>query len=294
MERATAKDSFVLLSHGRSKRAAHAACLRAIPFCTAIETLQVGVARLDEWLRMSVALNQSEINQVVVVVLACFQLSSCSVNNVDELNDTWLEIVRALLSPQGGPADEKYLLHARILALCTLYTYMPSKYAHVLLTSHLACSCSCSCETRWLVASLRQSELAERARCTVVGELVKKVVCNVLNRAREETKVQQRRAKKTRRKRMQSTEFVLIEECCTECEKEVDASAPAGASAPSCTPSDPVLVAADECVVCLEALGSKRPLFTCGHARCCTECSAIVRDCPMCRLQVQVLMQIYV
>ena len=128
----------------------------------------------------------------------------------------------------------------------------------------------------------------------MVGKLVKEAVCNVLSKAREEAKVQQRRAKKTRRKRTQSTELVLVEERCTECEKQADVNTPVRASAPSCTSSDPVAVAADECVVCLDALGSKRPLFTCGHARCCAVCAALVWDCPMCRLPAQVIMEIYV
>lgn len=295
MVRAIPKDSLTLLSRDRSKRAAHGVCLRAVPFCASTETLQVGVERLNEWLRMSVALNHSEINEVVVVVLACFQLRSCSVKNVHALNETWLGIVREILSPQGKPVDKEYLLHARILALFTLYTYIPWDYADVLLTSRFACSCDCPCETKCRLESLQRSELAERAREKVVGELVKKVMRNVLNMAREETKLQQRRAKKTRRKRIQATEVVLIEERCTECEKHEDTSALVlGAPAPSCAPSDPVAIAADECVVCLESLGSKRPLFTCGHARCCASCAAVVQDCPMCRLQVKVLMEIYV
>ena len=296
MVRAIPKDSLALLCRDRSKRAAHGVCLRAVPFCASTETLQVGVERLNEWLRMSVALNHSKVNQVVVVVLACFQLECCSVKNVDELNETWLGIVREILSPHGKPADEEYLLHARMLALFTLYTYIPWDYADVLLTSRFTCSCGSPCETKCRMESLQRSELAERAREKVVGALVKKAIRNVLNMTREETKVQQRRAKKkTRRKRIQATEVVLIEERCAECEKHEDASALVlGASAPSCAPSDPVAIAADECVVCLESLGSKRPLFTCGHARCCASCAAAVQDCPMCRLQVKVLMEIYV
>ena len=294
MAQATAKNSVTVLSRDRSKRAAYAACLRAVPFCTSTETLQVGVERLDKWLRRSVALSHSEISQVVVVVLACFQLSSCSVNNVDELNDTWIKIVREILSPQGKLADEKYLLHARMLALCTLYFYIPWNYAGVLVTSRFACSCDCPCEIKLLIESLQRSELAERARETVVGKLVRKAVRNVLDRAREEAKVQQRRAKKTQRKRTQSTGLVFMEERRAECERQVEVNTPVRASAPSCTPSDPVAVAADECVVCLDALGSKRPLFTCGHARCCAMCAALVRDCPMCRLPAQLIMEIYV
>ena len=294
MVRVTAKDILPWLTLDRSKRAAHAACLRAVPFCTSTETLQIGVERLDEWFRLSVALDHTEINQVVVIVLACFHLSSCNVNNVEELNDAWLEIVREILSPRGKPADEKYFVHTRMLALCTLYLYIPRNYADVLVTSSLTCSCDCPCETKCRIESLKQSELAERARETVVGKLVKEAMRNVLSRAREEAKVHQRRAKKTRRKRTQSTELVLMEERCTEGEKQADVNTPVRASAPSCTSSDPVAVAADECIVCLDALSSKRPLFTCGHARCCTACAAIVNNCPLCRLPVEVIMEIYV
>ena len=45
--------------------------------------------------------------------------------------------------------------------------------------------------------------------------------------------------------------------------------------------------AADECAVCLEALGPQRLLFeNCGHARLCESCSLDVEHCPLCMARV--------
>ena len=290
MMQAIAEDSLELLKRDRSKRTAHAVCLRAIPFCASSETLQTGVERLDTWLAISVNLNHRPLEQVVLVVLACFLTIESRVTSIDKLNERWLEITRDVVSPCATSIlDEGYLRNARKVALCVLYKYMPLKYGSPLLKVRPR---ECACATREVLEELQRKEWAERARVRIVGRLVSSAMQNVLSRAREETKVQQRRAKKVRRKLIQSTE--LVEDRCTEYEKPTNASASVGVSTPSCTPSHPIAVAADECAVCLEALGSKRPLFTCGHARCCTECAAIVQDCPMCRLPVHVLMEIYV
>ena len=72
MRQAISEDSLELLKQDRSKRAAHAVCLRAIPFCASSETLQIGVERLGTWLAISVNVNHRHLEQVVVVVLACF------------------------------------------------------------------------------------------------------------------------------------------------------------------------------------------------------------------------------
>ena len=173
--------------------------------------------------------------------------------------------------------------------MCVLYKYMPLKYGSQLLKVGPR---GCTCSTREVLEGLQRAELARRARLRVVSQLVTSAIQGVLNRVREETKVKQRRAKKMRRKRMQSSE--LMEEQFVECEKHLAYCASVGVCTPSCTSNDPVGVAADECTVCLETLGSKRPLFTCGHARCCSACAAIVHDCPMCRSPLQVMMEIYV
>ena len=147
MRQAVAEDSLELLKRDRSKRAAHAACLRAAPFCTPTETLQIGVERLDTWLAISVKLNHRPLEQVVVVVLACFLTIETRVTSIDKLNERWLEITRAVVSPSATSIlDEGYLKNARKVALCVLYKYMPLKYGSPLLkVEPRGCTCMCGC-----------------------------------------------------------------------------------------------------------------------------------------------------
>ena len=290
MTRVAAEDVLELLRRDRSNRAAHYACLKATPFCKESETLQDGVERLDAWLRISAELNHRPLNKVVVVVLACFLLESAGrVTCVAGLNDAWLDITRSVVSPCATTVPESYLRDARMTALFTLYKYMPETYRGELMSVSPR---EATCTTRPVLEELQEVELAEQVRRRVVGKLVATAIGNVLKGVREHGRIQRLRSKKERRRLAEAMQNVslddLAEETFTSTE-ESDSTPLNTLEVPADTSS-----AADECIVCLEPIGSKRPLFTCGHARCCSMCAPIVHECPMCRQPVRILMDIFV
>ena len=294
MTRVIAKDVLKLLKGDRSKRAAHIACLRANPFCTESETLEDGVARLAAWLKVSIALNHRPLNQVVVIVLACFLVddSRNRVTCVADLNKVWLSIARESVSPCAtGYVSEAYMATANIAALCTLYNFTPDKYGETLMSIDAK---ECTCETRHVLGELQGIELATQARRRVVRNLVESAVRNVLKGVREDARGNRMRLKKQRRKLVRSMQSVSLDDS----PLEVAASPPSTALTTTTievTESiDSNGSAADECIVCFESLGSKRALLSCGHARCCGVCAHKIKECPMCRLPVNVLMEVFV
>ena len=287
-----------LLRRDRSNRAAHYACLKAAPFCKESESLQHGVRRLDAWLTLSVELDHGFLNKVVVVVLACFLLkSSGRVKSVADLNDTWLDITRSVVSPCATTVHESYLRDARMAALFTLYKYMPEKYGVALMSVEKT---NVTCVTRHILDELQGVELAEQARRNVVGKLVACAIRNVIKGVKEHARVQRLRWKKERRRLTKSIDPLPLDDAGPGGENEgrpMTEDAPPHASLLAATaiatPVDTSSVV-DECIVCLDPIGSKRPLFTCGHARCCSLCAPIVHECPMCRQPVRILMDIFV
>ena len=248
-----AEDVLKLLKRDTSNRAVHYACLKANPFCKESETLQDGVKRLDAWLDISVKLNHRSLNQILVVVLACFGTIEPRVTSVKELNGAWLAITRDVVSPCATIIDAQLLKNARKIAVCVLYLYMPTKYASQMLAIRPK---ECTYNIRVLLEELQRVELAERARLKIV-KLVSSAIQNVLNMSREETRVQQRRAKKMRRKRIQSTELVV--ERHREREKHADTSASAGVSVPSYTLSDPWPLSAVSRLHCVQLTNPSTP-----------------------------------
>ena len=200
MARLIAEDVLELLKRDRSKRAAHFACLRAIPFCTQYETLRDGVDRLDAWRTIALKLHHGPLAQVVFLVLACFSIDPGSIGkitSVDDLNGTWIDVVRSVVSPSATIVDEGYFANAHIVALCTLYAYLPGKYGAQLMSVDPN---ACVCATRNILGELQKRELAKKARCLLVGKLVESAVQNVLKQARADARVQRLRCKKERRR----------------------------------------------------------------------------------------------
>ena len=291
-----AEDILQVLRRDRSKRAAHFACLRAIPFCTKSETLEDGVARLGAWLDISMKLKHRPLTQVVVVVLACFLVGNTRrVTCVAELNATWLEIARATVSPFAPIVDEQYLVNAHIIARCTLYNFMPQTYGKHLLSIRPR---RCGCETRWVLEALQRSELMEQTRRRVVSRLVECAVRNVIKSVSDDARGTRLRLKKQRRnlaKSMQDVSLVddIAKEILMPTEQVAlpleDTTAPLAAL----EVSNSCRVSAVECLVCFEPLGSKRSLLTCGHARCCAVCTPKLQECPLCQQPVSILMEIF-
>ena len=290
MTTVVAEDVLELLRRDRSNRAAHYACLKAVPFCKESETLQHGVRRLDGWLTISAKLDHRPLNKVVVIVLACFMLESVGrVTCAKDLNDAWLDIARSVVSPCATTVDESYLRDARMTALFTLYNYMPRKYRGQLMSVSPR---EATYTTRHILEELQGVELAEQAKRNVVSKLVESAIRNVIKGAKEHAKVQRLRCKKERRRLAEAMKNVSLDDLA----EETFTSTEEADSTPLNTlevPAD-TSCAADECVVCLDPIGSKRPLFTCGHARCCSMCAPIVHECPMCRQPVRILMDIFV
>ena len=294
MTHVISEDTLQVLRRDRSKRAAHFACLKAIPFCTKSETLEDGVARLGAWLDVSLKLNHRPLTQVVAIVLACFLVDNTQrVTCVAELNETWLEIARDVVSPCATTIGEQYLVDAQIIARCTLYKFMPQTYGKQLLSMRPK---SCSCETRWALEELQHAELMAQARRRVVSKLVECAVRNVLKRVSDDSRGARLRLKKQRRNLVKSMQHVSLADTANEMPMETEqvdlplevATAPLAAlEAPDSSR------ASDECLVCFESLGSKRPLLTCGHARCCAVCTPKLQECPMCQKSVRILMEIF-
>lgn len=304
-----------LLAGDRSKRSAQAACLRASPFCSESKSLQDGVERLDAWLTMSCELNCVHLNQVVVSVLACFSPlveAPHRIRCVRDLNEAWIQVTGDILGPLARKVDERHLLDGRLVALCTLCEYLPERHGEQLTKVSTTGSAKA---TRSLVEEVRSRLLAERARRRIVGKLVEAAVNNVLRRVREDAVVQQRRSKKLRRRLtrlsigLDSTPASLSPPSPTPHTPRSPRSPPTPPSPQTPhSPPPPVIVPAtpsqhhaqhestrsNECVVCFDELAPKRPLLTCGHARCCSLCAYTLQECPLCRKAVSVIMEIFV
>ena len=206
MTSVVAEDILQMLRRDRSRRAAHFACLRAIPFCTKSETLEDGVARLGAWLDISMKLNHRPLTRVVVIVLACFLIDNTQrVTCVSKLNETWLEIARDVVSPCATTVDAQYLVDAHIVAHCTLYKFMPQTYGRTLLSIRPK---RCGSETRWALEELQQAELMAQARRRVVSKLVECAVRNVLMRVSDNARCARLRLKKQRRNLVKSMQRV--------------------------------------------------------------------------------------
>ena len=298
MARIAAEDVLELLKRDGSRRAAHVAALRAIPFCTEFETLHDGVVRLDAWLSISSKLNHQPLNELVIVVLACFadQDAKCNVKCIHSLNRMWVEITRDLLSPCATPHDAGYLRNARVVALCVLHNYLPEKYGKELMAAN-SDGYKYLPSVRGLLDGSQQIELAAQARRKVIHKMVDSAVRNVLRKTKEETKCQRLRSKRQRRKAaaaltkpMQTACVITVEHpspipCGDQLEKEPSESVEISAT---------ISRAADECIICLDVIGSKRSLFSCGHALWCDVCAIEVHECPMCRQPISILMDIFV
>ena len=291
MAQIVANDVLDLLKSDGSKRAAHIACLRAIPFCTESETLKDGVDRLGAWFDMSVELNHEPLHQVVVIVLACFLITGSNrVTCSADLNKTWLEIARNVVTPFAANVSRSYITDAEAVAICTLYNSMPEKYGRRLMSTH---SRGCSWEVQQMLAGRQAVEFVEQTRRKVVGKLMESAIGNVLKRMKDDARCQRLRLKKQRRRLIKSTQ--LDDSTENPATEQVD-------SLENATPSILALEGvdssssrgADECLVCFDPLGSKRLLFTCGHARCCLVCAPILPECPMCQQPVSILMEIFV
>ena len=152
-------------------------------------------------------------------------------------------------------------------ALFTLYTYLPEKYRGQLMSVSPR---EATYTTRHILEELQGVELAEQSKRNVVSKLVESAIRNVIKGAKEHAKVQRLRCKKERRRLAESMQNVSLDD-----PEETFTSTPLTALQ---GPED-TSCAADECVVCLDPIGSKRPLFTCGHARCCSMCAPIVHEC---------------
>lgn len=116
MAQVITEDVLELLRSSRSQRTTHLACLRASPLCKQYETLQEGVERLDTWLVTSVEFDNLPLKIVVTIVLASFLIDdeSTRVTSVAKLIDTWLDIVRATISPCAtAKIDLKYYKNAQ-------------------------------------------------------------------------------------------------------------------------------------------------------------------------------------
>ena len=324
MTRVISEDVLELLRSSRSQRTTHLACLRASPLCKQYETLEEGVERLDTWLVTSVEFDNLPLKMVVTIVLASFLIDdeSTRVTSVAKLNDTWLDIVRATISPCAtAKIDLKYYKNAQKVALCTLYRYMPAKYSSTILM-HINPK-TCIGATRHIIEQCQQMELAEQRRRVLVSKLVHSAVQNVLKGVTEEARGQRLREKKQRRRLARSSHArqedqaqqeawtkkshrIVHESMQLVVHTDVDIDVDHHQSQKSSlmenldqtlettVATDATSNAADECVVCLDALGSKRPLFTCGHARCCLDCASTVQECPLCRREVSIIMQVFV
>jgi hypothetical protein len=294
--RVVAEDTLRVLRRDRSKRAAHFACLRAIPFCTKSETLEDGVARLGAWLDIGTKLNHRPLTQVVVLVLACFLVDNTwRVTCVAELNEMWLKIARDVVSPCAAAVGERYLVHAQIIAHCTLYKFMPQAYGRTLLSTRPK---YCSCETRRVLKELQRAELVAQARRRVVSKLVECAVRNVLKRLSDDARGARLRLKKQRRNLVKPMQSMSLD---GEVKEMLAPTGQVDLPLEVATPPRTALEAqdsgsraSDECLVCFDSIGSKRPLLTCGHARCCAVCAPTLQECPMCQQPVCILMDIFV
>jgi hypothetical protein len=332
-----ADDVIALLKHDTSCRAVHYCCLRANPFCDETDTFMMGVKRLDAWLALSVELSIELLNQIVVIVLASFQIVENQVICINTLNETWLHITRECVSPCRLRAfvDHDYITNARMLALCVRYNYFSDRYADVIMAANPK---GCAPATRRLLRNVQRLECAERVKRNIVSNLVQNTILNVLKGVRSgDAKAHRVRLKKDRRKLVKSMQVVSLDissltEGASMAEELTSVSVTDGNNSDSgCEGSgegdedsgeggegsgegicnggegsgegicnggegsgDGGGGAVDECIICFDIIGSRRSLLTCGHARCCAVCAAAVVQCPMCRLPVHVIMEIYV
>ena len=287
MANIVAKDVLELLKRDGSKRAAHLACLRAVPFCTESETLKDGIARLGAWFDMSVELNHEPLHQVVVIVLACFVITgSDRVTYSADLNKRWLETSHDVVTPFAAKVSESYIADAEAVAICTLYNSMPEKYGRRLMSTH---SRGCNCGVRRVLAERQTVESVEQVRRKLVGKLVGFAIGNVLRGVKDDARCQRLRLKKQRRRLIKLSLDDSTDDLGTEQVGALEIATP-----PLALEVVDRSTGADECLVCFGPIGSKRLLFTCGHARCCLACAPMLPECPMCRQPVSILMEIFV
>jgi hypothetical protein len=288
MANIVAKDVLELLKRDGSKRAAHLACLRAVPFCTESETLKDGIARLGAWFDMSVELNHEPLHQVVVIVLACFVITgSDRVTYSADLNKRWLETSHDVVTPFAAKVSESYIADAEAVAICALYDSMPEKYGRRLMSTH---STGCNCGVRRVLAERQTVESVEQVRRKLVGKLVGFAIWNVLRGVKDDARCQRLRLKKQRRRLIKLSLDDSTNGPGTEHVDALEIATPPPLALEVVDRS----TGADECLVCFGPIGSKRLLFTCGHARCCLACAPMLPECPMCRQPVSILMEIFV
>ena len=129
-------------------------------------------------------------------------------------------------------------------------------------------------------------ERGEQTRRRVIRNVVTAALCNVLNTARLRQRANKKKQRKLRTPRHQCTMELGVGEAEQTSECQV--------ALPTLAVQDSGSAATEECVVCFALLGSKRSLFTCGHAVCCAVCSVEMEVCPMCRQSVSIVMSIFV
>jgi hypothetical protein len=285
------------LLDGRSKRAVHVICLRLAPFCKAHETLWDGVKRLETMLRISTDANCQHLVVVTTLVLVCFMVDNSTNMRIDtsaDLNKCWLGILPDVVGPHARTMDAPYWADAQKLAICVLYTYFPCRYGEKLMRLKTHGSLP---SVHGIVVGIQAGIRAEQARRKVVGSVVAAALSNVLHEAR----LRKRRDKKKRRKLectspMPSTSsgYASLEVSTDMQAGEAEPTSECQVALSTLTVKDGNSTATEECVVCFALLGSKRPLFTCGHALCCAVCSMEMEVCPMCRQSVSIVMEIFV
>jgi hypothetical protein len=277
-------DVLVRLKNDRSKRSAHFACLRAMPFCTECEPIKDGVQRLETWLKIACEIRHRWLEQVVVLVLASIADDGIVVSNGKDLSLTWQDVTRLVVAPSAARLEDPYLATAHAIALCVLYKYCSDQTY----SRNLMMSLNPKIYPRVSSEFIHQFQTLERAdqsRRKVVAKLVSCAIANVLRATRDESRFERKRCKRERRK--MASGLALQASTTTK-------GATCSNASPAEEPPTWVSDAANECIVCLDELGSKRTLLSCGHARCCHACAMVVHECPLCQVPVRVFMQIFV
>ena len=261
---------------------AYAMCMKMSPICGDDGPLVRGINKLSALLDTA---SCERLAQVPLVCLAWLQTTGfphfgTNRMQTDALNDMFLNVAHSVLAPDAPPLDAAYIRNSKTMTICTLVEYLPERYGRLIFR---VSSTGCYPRMDELVAQ-RQEHERGRVRKKVVSKCVLNCIRNVLEHARVEVRMVQRKPKAQRRKLDESMTHLSIDD------KKTDSTHPT-ADAPD-SPSDasrpPIASkAADECAVCLEALGPQRLLFeNCGHARLCESCLLDVEHCPLCMARV--------
>jgi hypothetical protein len=169
-----------------SKRSAHFACLKAMPFCADDEPILEGVRRLGVWFRTACEIRHRWLERVVVLVLASIYAENTVTFIGKDLDQVWRDVTRMVVSPRAEPLCEHYLTNARAVAFCVLFDWFPAEYRDLAVSLRAS---QYAPPISQVIDFLQERERTDRMRQKVVSNLVSSAITNVLKSTRDAAKV---------------------------------------------------------------------------------------------------------